>query len=389
MMRTADRLERIPDSFWGLLSKTVSEMEASGRDIIRLDVGDPDMPPSEEVVGALREAVLRPDLHGYAGGRGSPELRSAIAEYYDRRFSAALDPESEIVPLLGSKEGIAHIAWAFVNPGDYVIVPEPAYPTYRLGAYLAGGEVYAIELTPEQDYAPDLTGIPADVCLRAKLLWLNYPHNPTGATTTLDALAQAVAFARRHDILVCHDAPYASVTYEGYRPPSILQVPGAKDVAVEFNSLSKTYNMAGWRVAMAVGSSSALRGLMAIKSNTDSGLFAPVQMAATAALRGDQGWLEERNAIYQERRDIIVSALESAGLAHRKPLGGLYVWAQTPEGTSSDQFVATLLRETGVSIVPGSMYGLGGEGHVRISVTKPAKQVREAMRRLTGFLARG
>ena len=387
-MRAADRLSRIPASFWGTLSRTIAELEADGRDVIRLDVGNPDMPPSDEIIQALRGAVLRPDLHGYSGGKGRAELRSAIAEYYARWFSVDLDPESEVVSLLGSKEGIAHVAWAFINPGDSVIIPEPAYPTYRMGTYLAGGEVHAVELLPERDYLPDLAAIPADVCQHAKLLWLNYPHNPTGATATLEALEQAVDFAQRHDILLCHDAPYTSVAYEGYRPPSILQVPGAKGVAIEFNSLSKTYNMAGWRVAMAVGSAPALRQLMAVKSNTDSGLFAPVRMAAVAALLGDQGWLETRNAVYEKRRDIIISALDRLGLPHRKPLGGLYVWAQVPEGYTSDQFSTTLLRETSVSIVPGSMYGLGGEGHIRISVTRSTDRVREAMDRVEEFLRR-
>ena len=386
-MQGAKRLSNLPPSFWGSLARTISQLQAQGVDLIRLDVGNPDMPPTDGIIDALRQAAGQPDLHGYAGGKGLPELRNALAEHYLARFGVALDPESEILPLIGSKEGIAHVALAYVDPGDVVLVAEPAYPTYRAGACLAGGEVHVVPLLAERGYLPDLDAIPEGVARRAKLFWFNYPHNPTGATASLSFFQEAVAFAHQHGLVLCHDAPYACVTYEGYRPPSILQVPGSKEVAIEFNSLSKTYNMAGWRVAMAAGGAQVLGPLVTVKNNTDSGIFAPIQLAAVAALRGDQGWLEARNAIYQERRDIVLQGLANAGMAAQKPLAGLYVWAKVPDGQTAQGFVDDLLREQGVSIVPGPMYGQGGEGHVRISVTAPTQRVREAMDRLATFMA--
>ena len=386
-MRAAARLSRIPISFWAEVGQAIATLRARGMDVIRLDVGDPDMPPREEIIDTLSAAAHAPESHRYPGGSGAMELRQAIAGYYARRFGVTLDPAREVLPLIGSKEGIAHVALAFVDPGDLVLVPEPAYPTYRMGTYLAGGEVCVVPLLPENDYLPDLAAIPAEVARRAKILWLNYPHNPTGAVATPDLFAAAVEFARSYDLLICHDAPYCDVYYDGYRPPSMLETPGARDVVLEFNSLSKTYNMAGWRVAMAVGSREAVAELARVKSNTDSGIFLPVQRAAIAALSGDQGWIEPRNAIYQARRDLILAALRDAGLAARTPVASLYIWAEVPAGYTSLTFTKGLLEAQGVSVSPGAMYGAGGERHIRISVTAPTPRIEEAMRRLRAYCA--
>lgn len=385
-MQLANRLSRMPDAFWGRRGTACARLEARGVDVIRLDVGSPDLPPTEAIIETLVDTARRPDIHGYSGHSGAGAFREAIASYYQRRFGVSLNPDKEVAPLLGSKEGLAHVALAFVNPDDFVLIPEPAYPIYRQGTYLAGGRVHVVPLLSENDYLPDLETVPRGVLRRARILWLNYPHNPTGATASLDFFTRAVDFARRHDLLLCHDAPYCDVSYERYRPPSILQVPGAKDVALEFNSLSKTYNMAGWRIAMAVGADWAVRGLLGVKACTDSGLFVPLQTAAARALNGDQSWIASRNAIYQERRDLIVSACQELGLSPRKPLAGLYVWAKVPPGYTAEAFSEALLEQQGVSVVPGSMYGQGGEGHIRISVTESTPRIQEGMARLRAFM---
>lgn len=384
-MRAAARMVRIPVSHWGEIMRLISELKAKGMDVIRLDVGDPDLPPSAETIETLNAAVREPGVHGYPGVSVIPPLRRALADYYQRRFGVALDPDREVLPLIGSKEGIAHAAWAFVDPGDLVLVPEPAYPTYRQGVDLAGGEVVVLSLSPERGYLPDLQAIPEATARRAKMLWLNYPHNPTGAVASLEFFAEAVDFARRYDLVLCHDAPYGDVYYDGYKPVSALQAPGAKEVALEFNSLSKTYNMAGWRVAMAVGSPAAVGQLARVKSVTDSGIFVPIQRAAIAALNGDQTWLEPRNAIYQQRRDLIFATLQELGLSPLKPLAGLYVWARVPALYNSHSFTRALLEQQGVAVSPGAMYGQGGEGFVRYSVTAATPRVEEAMRRLRAF----
>jgi LL-diaminopimelate aminotransferase len=385
-MKAAERISRIEPSYWRHLGANLMRLRAEGKDLIRLDVGNPDMPPPPEIVEVLREQALRPDVHGYGGQRDEAKIEEAIAHYYQRRFGVELDPGSQVLALSGSKEGIGHAALAYLDPGDVVLIPEPAYPPYRAGANYVGAEIVVVPLRPEEDYLPVLSEIPEETARRAKLLWLNYPHNPTGATATLGLLEEAVAFAREYDLLLCHDAPYTSVAYDGYAPPSVMQVPGAAEVAIEFNSLSKMCNMAGWRVAMAIGCAERLNELQAARSSDSSGSFGPVLMAASLALRTNQSWIEERNAIYQERRDIIHATTERLGMSPRKPLGSLYVWAKTPDGYTSNEFVDALAEATGVSIVPGSMYGLGGEGHVRISVTQPTNRVHEAMERLTAFI---
>ena len=384
-MQPAKRLSNLPPYLFAQLGQRIAELRAQGLDVIRLDIGSPDMPPDDEIIEALARSARRPDRHGYAGYYGLPELRQAIADYYARRFGVDLDPEGEVLPLIGSKEGLANLSLAFLDPGDMALVPDPAYPTYELGAYLAGGTTYRFPLLAERGFLPDLIAIPVEVAHQAKLLWLSYPNNPTGAVATLEFFAEAVAFAQEHDLLLCHDNPYCDVAYEGYCPPSLLQVEGAKEVAIEFNSFSKTYNMAGWRIGMVVGNRVAIKALAQVKTNVDTGIFTAIQEAAVVALTGDQTWLEGRNAIYQERRDIILESLAAAGIKARKPLATLYVWAEVPEGYSSSGFADKLLTEQGVSFAPGSAYGECGEEYLRISVGVPTPRVREAMERLKRF----
>jgi LL-diaminopimelate aminotransferase len=381
-MYPAQRLNDFPSYVFASLGRRIAEMRGTGIDVIRLDIGSPDLPPAPFILDELSKAAHQPDQHGYGGYFGRPSLRQAMAAYYQGRFDVTLDPDAQVLPLIGSKEGIVNLALAFVNPGDVVLVPDPGYPAYSGGARLAGGDVVMLPLLAENDYLPDLEAVPDDIADRAKLLWLNYPNNPTSAVATLEFFEKAVAFARAHDILLCHDAPYVDVTFEGYRAPSLLQVPNAHEIAVEFNSLSKTYNMAGWRVGMVVGNQDALAALGRLKSNVDSGLFLAIQSAAAVALTGDQSWLAERNAIYQRRRDMVLKGVTDAGLTARNFQATLYVWARTPQDLTSFEFTDQLLTQQAVSVAPGSAFGLHGEGYVRISLGQATERIQQAMERL-------
>ncbi|UCC61880.1 MAG: LL-diaminopimelate aminotransferase [Anaerolineae bacterium] len=388
-MKQANRIANLPPYFFARLNGRIAELRKEGLDIIRLDIGSPDLPPPDFVLQELNRSAADPSHHSYAGYYGIPALRQAIADYYGRRFGVKLDPDTEVIPLIGSKEGIAHVPTAFVNAGDVVLVPDPGYPTYRMGVVLVEGKTYPVPLLPENDYLPDLEALPRSVLRRAAVLWLNYPNNPTGAVAPLAFFEQAINLARRHGLLICHDAPYADVAYDGYEPPSMLQVDGAREVVLEFNSLSKSHNMAGWRIGMAVGSAQAVKALALVKTNLDSGLFRPIQDAAIVALTGDQSWIAGRNAIYQERRDIVLAGLKQAGLRARRPKASLYLWPQVPAGLASADFAERLLEETGVSVTPGTAFGQHGEGHVRISVGQATERIREAMDRLVNFMAKG
>jgi len=381
-VRQAERLRHVPAYPFARWAVHCREATARGLDLIRLDAGDPDLPPPVEVVERLCVAARRPTGHGYPGYRGRVELRRAIAAYYARRFGVSLDPEEQVVPLLGSKEGIIAFQLAILNPGDTVLVPDPGYAPYASGARLAGGDVVYFSLREENGFLPDFSAIPDEVARRTALLWLNYPNNPTGATAELDSLTEAVEFARRYDILLCHDAPYADVSFGDVRPPSLLQVPGAAQVAVEFNSLSKTFNMAGWRAGMAVGRPDALALLFRIKSNIDSGIFSPIQEAATAALGVDERWITSRNEVYRERLEILQTSLSTIGLETSVPRATLYLWARLPPPTSAEAFALRLLNETGISVSPGTFFGSSGEGYIRVSVTESTDRIREAARRL-------
>jgi LL-diaminopimelate aminotransferase len=334
------------------------------------------------VIDALSASAHEPAHHGYSGYRGLPSLRRAMADYYGRRFNVALDPDTQVVPLIGSKEGIVNMALAWLDPGDLALVPDPGYAPYTMGAMLAGAEVATFPLLASRDFLPDLTAIPAAAAKRARMMWLNYPNNPTGAVADRDFLAEVVDFARRNDILLCFDAPYCDVTYGSYVAPSILEVPGAVDVAVEFNSLSKTYNMAGWRMGMAVGNAGVLAALAQVKSNVDSGMFHPMQSAAIEALALPASWIEARNAIYQERLAIIVKGLTAMGLEARMPQAALYVWAKLGQGAQAETVAHRWLAAAGVAVAPGTFFGPSGDGYLRVSATAPTERIQEAIARL-------
>ncbi len=382
-MKIADRIRNLPPYVFATVEKRIAQQQAKGVDVISLGIGSPDLAPPKFIIDALYQSALRPDAHGYSGYYGTVALRKAIAEYYARRFGVELDPATEVRPLLGSKEGLANMALAFVDPGDLVLASDPGYPTYRMGALMAGGSFYAMPITEENNYLVDFEEIPADIAAKASLMWLNYPNNPTGVGAPMAFLERAVAFAREHDIVICYDNPYCDVTFDGYVAPSILQVPGAKDVVVEFNSLSKTYNLAGWRVGMAVGNAQAIDALTTIKTNVDSGIFRPVQDAATVALNGDQSWLAERNLIYRRRCDVIMDWLPKLGMSAKTPQGGLYVWAKVPSGVDCEQFALDVLEGAGVWMTPGTAFGECGRGFMRLSLCVSEERLREAGERLS------
>jgi LL-diaminopimelate aminotransferase len=383
-LRAARRLESMPLYVFATIDARVKALRAQGVDVIQLDMGSPDGPPPDFITDSLARSARRPGNHGYAGYYGTPRLRQAIVNYYASRYGVELNVADEVLPLIGSKEGIANMALAWLDPGDIMLAPDPGYPTYRMSAYMAGGATWDMPLLEENGFLPDLNAIPAAVAEKARLMWLNYPNNPTAAVAPLAFLEEAVDFCGRHEILLCHDAPYADVGFDGYRAPSILQITGARTVAVEFNSLSKSHNMAGWRVGMAVGNRTALGALLQIKSNVDSGIFAAVQDAAVTALTGDQAWLSERNAEYQRRRDGLYALLKDVwGLKVALPVASLYLWPHVPAGYTSDSFSDRILNETGVSITPGSAFGAHGEGYVRISVGQTTDRVLTAIERMS------
>lgn len=385
-MKHARRLESLPTYFFARLDEKLKALRAQGVDIIKLDMGSPDGPPPGFIIDALAQSAADATHHGYAGYLGTPKLRQALVDYYRNRFAVELDVESEILPLIGSKEGIAHMALAWLDPGDLALVPDPGYPTYRMSALMAGAEVYDMPLLAAGGWLPDLEAIPADVAQRARLMWLNYPNNPTGAIAPLSFFEHAVEFCRRHDILLCHDVPYADVCFGGYRAPSLLSVAGAKDVAVEFNSLSKSHNMAGWRVGMAAGNRQAVHALMQVKSNVDSGLFLAIQDATLAALQGDQSWIAGRNAEYEQRRDLMLDLLVNDwGVEVATPQASLYLWPRVPTGYTSNEFAEKVLLATGVSFTPGSAFGPHGEGYLRISIGQTTERVIAAVERLHHF----
>jgi LL-diaminopimelate aminotransferase len=334
------------------------------------------------VLDALDAAAREPANQRYPDYAGMPELRRAIADWFERRFGVALDADREVLPLIGSKEGLAHLPLAVVNPGDVALMPDPHYPVYSTAVTLAGGENYYLPLDAQRGWLPDLASIPVDVLRRATTLWLNYPNNPVGACAPLSFFAEAVRFAREHGLLLVHDMAYAEVRYEGYRPPSILEVAGAKDVAVEFHSLSKAYNMAGFRLGMVVGNAEVVGALNTLKSNVDTGVFRPIQVAGARALELPEAWLDERNAIYQRRRDRVLEACRRLGMAAETPKAGLYVWPRIPAGQTSSEFAMDLLDRTGVAVTPGTNFGAHGEGYVRISLTVHDARLDEAMARL-------
>ncbi len=333
----------------------------------------------------LCQAAKDPPNHRYPATGGLPQLRQAIAEWYQKRFGVSLDADKEVLPLIGAKEGIAHIALCFIDPGDIALVPDPAYPVYSKGTLFAGGEPYYMPLTEENHFLPDLDAIPAKVLKRAKLLWINYPNNPTGAVADLKFFRRVVGFAQQHDLPICHDGPYTEIAYDGYQPVSFMQADGAKEVGVEFHSLSKSYNMTGWRIGMVVGNAAMVNALKRLKSNLDSGVPQAIQYAAIEALTGPQDCIQGHNAIYQRRRDLVIDMLNNIGLEARAPRAGMYVWAKVPQGYTSMDFANDLLEQVGVVVTPGVGYGKGGEGYVRLSLTIPDAALVKGLSRLSSW----
>ncbi len=385
MLPLAHRMDLFAEHFFAGLSIRLTALRSQGIDIIRLDEGAPDLPPAPHIIEALVRSARQPDAHSYQPASGIPGLRQAWSEMYQRIYGVNVDPEREVLPLIGSKEGIVHVPLAFINPGDVVLVPNPGYITYTRGTRLAGGEPYYLALQPERDFLPDLEAVPEEILGRAKLLWLNYPNNPTSATASLEFFAAVVAFAQRHKLIVCHDAAYTQVTFDGYHAPSLLELPGAREVCVEFNTLSKSHNMAGWRVAALIGNAEVIKAMYMLKTNLDSGHFRPIMEAAVAAMTGDQSWLQTRNEIYRQRREVVLQTLHRLGWKAGIPCASLYVWFAVPYGQTSADFTNRLLEQAHVSLTPGSIFGSGGEGYVRLALSAPTERVQEAMLRLEKY----
>jgi len=381
-MKFSHRLDRLPPYLFVEINRKIAEKRARGEDIISFAVGDPDMPTPQHILDQLCQAANDPSNHRYPETAGLAELRQAIAQWYQRRFGITLDPDREVLPLVGSKEGIGHISFCFIDPGDIALVPDPGYPVYSMSTLLAGGEAHLMPLTEENDFLPNLEALSKSVIGKAKLLWLNYPNNPTGAIAELDFFEETVYFARKHNLAVCHDAPYTEVAFDGYRPPSFLQVPEAREVGIEFHSLSKTYNMTGWRIGMAVGNAQMIDALFRFKSNLDSGIPQAIQRAAIKALDGSQDCIAEHNSVYHQRRDKLVKALNDIGLRARLPKASFYIWAGIPQGYTSVDFTTELLDKANVAVTPGVGYGNAGEGYIRLSLTLPNDRLEAGIDRL-------
>jgi LL-diaminopimelate aminotransferase len=386
MIATAERIQNLTDQFFPAINEKIFSLRERGADIIRLDIGSPDMPPPPWVIEAMVKSTKNPLEHGYQPGNSTPSLRKAWATMYQRDHQVHLEPDLEVLPLIGTKEGIFHLSMAMLNPGDIALVPDPGYLTYRQGALCAEAVPYPMPLLKENNYLSDFDQIPEEILQRARILWLNYPHNPTASIAPLAFFKQAVAFARQHHLLLCHDAAYLRIVWDGGYAPSLLEVKGAKEVAVEFNSLSKTYNMAGWRVGAVVGQAKALQCLRKLKAVADSGHFSPIQTAAEEALLGDQSWVQERNMVYQHRRELVVSRLNKIGLESIPSSASLYVWFKTPAGIPSKQFTQKMLEQAHVSLAPGIIFGNQGENWVRLAFTTPADRLEEALNRMERYL---
>jgi len=381
----AERLKQLPPYLFKEIDRKKKEVMARGVDIIDLGVGDPDISTPPHIIQALKKAADEPQNHRYPSYSGMGVFKETVAEWYGERFGVTLDPGTEIITLIGSKEGIAHFPLAFINAGDIVLVPSPAYPVYRIATLFAGGEPYTMPLLERNDFLPDLDAIPDEVADRARIMVINYPNNPTSATADRPFFSKVVAFAKKHHIIVCHDAAYTEMAFDGYKPPSFLEVEGAKEIGLEFHSLSKTYNMTGWRIGFAVGNPEGIAGLGVIKSNIDSGVFQAVQLAGIEAIRGDQSCVEEMTRTYQTRRDVMVKGLREAGFEVTSPKATFYLWVRVPEGYSSTSFAARLLEEVGLVVTPGNGFGEPGEGYFRIALTKTAERLLEALDRLNAL----
>ncbi|HHT62470.1 MAG: LL-diaminopimelate aminotransferase [Bacillota bacterium] len=381
-------MQTLPPYLFARIEKMIEEKKAQGIDIISLGIGDPDRPTPDFVIDKMIEQVKNPANHQYPSSVGMLSYRTGVADWYRKKYQVDLDPQTEVVALIGSKEGIANINYCYVNPGDINLVPDPGYPVYGIGTLLAGGEPYYMPLLKENGFLPDLQAIPEEVAKKAKILWLNYPNNPTGAVATLDFFREVVAFAKEYDLLVCHDHAYSELAFDGYRPPSFLQADGAKEVGIEFNSLSKPFNMTGWRIGWAAGNKEMIETLGRYKSNVDSGAFQAVQYAGLAGLASDGSFIEKMQKVYAERRDLIIAGLNSMGWNLIAPAATFYIWAPVPKGYSSEGFAEFVLERAGVVVTPGNGYGAHGEGYFRISLTIEKDRIEEALTRMKNALGK-
>tara|TARA_B110000014_G_C20117800_1_gene590973 strand:- start:1281 stop:2444 length:1164 start_codon:yes stop_codon:yes gene_type:complete len=384
-MKFAKRVQDLPPYLFVGISKAIAKKKEQGIDVISFGIGDPDIPTPKKVLDRLKKASDIPAHHRYPESEGLPEFRKAVADFYKNRFGVDLDFNNEIINLIGAKEGIAHTPLCFIDPGDKALVPNPAYPVYEIGTMFAGGETVYVDLLEENNFLIDFTSIDTKLAKEAKMLWINYPNNPTGAIAHLDFFKEAVEFCKEFDIALMHDACYTEVTYDDYVAPSLLQVPEAKDISIEFHSLSKTANMTGWRVGTAVGNPDMINALMRVKSNIDSGLSQAIQEMGIEALSLSKDWLNANNETYKKRRDKVVATLKEIGLDANAPKATLYIWTRVPNGYTSASFTAKLLEEVNVVVTPGSGYGTAGEGFIRLSLTIPDEQIDEGLKRLSQF----
>ena len=385
-MQFSTRLGKLKPYPFVEISRIIAEKRAAGADVVTFGIGDPDIPTPQPIIDRLLKASEDPPNHRYPETDGLPELRRAMAYWYENRFGVRLNPDTEILPLIGAKEGIGHAAFCFIDPGDLALIPDPAYPVYDVGTMFAGGESHIMPLREENGWLPELDAISGDAARAAKVMWLNYPNNPTSGVASAEDFGSAIAYCREYDIALLHDAAYSEIGYDGYRAGSFLQVEGSKEVGLEFHSLSKSYNMTGWRIGMAAGNPDMIKALFQIKANLDSGIPQAIQEMAMEALTGPQDCIDDNIAIYQWRRDRVIGALRNMGLLVEVPKSSLYIWPRVPEGFTSAEFAARLLEEMNIVVTPGSSYGQYGEGYIRLSLTTPDEQVEKGCQRLENWM---
>ena len=388
-MRFAQRLDQVPPYLFAVIERRLEAMRADGVDVISLGIGDPDLPTPHAVIEALQRAVERPETHRYPSNSGLAAFREAVSSFYARRFDVAIDPSTEVIPVLGGKEAVAHVALACLDPGDVALAPDPGYPPYTSGPVFAGAEVHYLPLREENAFMPDLDAVPVETAARANLLYFNYPNNPTGAVVADGFFDRAVAFAREHDLIAIHDSAYTEIAFDGYRPPSFLMTPGAKDVGAEIFSLSKGWNMTGWRVGWIAGNAEVVERYRQLKTNLDSGMFDVLQLAGAAALNDVPTFPQEMSEIYHRRRDLMLDALRAIGIDVEAPRATPYLWIRVPEGHDSASFTELVLEQAAVIVSPGPSFGPSGEGYVRISLTVADARLEEAARRIASSLAVG
>lgn len=385
-MRTAQRIANLPPYLFAEIDRKKEAKQAQGIDVISLGIGDPDRPTPQRIIDAMDKAIRNPENHRYPSYVGAKRYRVACSEWMNRRFGVDVDPDTEVLAMIGSKEGIAHLFTAFVDVGEYTLIPGVGYPVYHTGGIMVGGQSHWMPMTEENDFLADFESTPADVLAKAKMMFISYPNNPTSAIATTEYFDRAIAFAKEHDLLLVHDNAYSEIGFDGYKPTALLERPGAKDVAIELFSMSKAYNMTGWRVAFACGNPTAIKALGKVKSNIDSGVFTAIQDAAIEAMGGPQDDVAEMSALYQRRRDLVMDALGSIGMSARTPKGTIYVWAKVPQGYTSAAFAEKVLEEANVIVAAGTAYGPDGEGYIRISLATPDDRLAEALERIKATL---